>query len=157
MENVDRVNKLSTYNDKGEELLDPKGICIPVGLKKPVTLQERMRKLVQSELLARAACEKDLETFEDADDFDIAEDPVDPTPFEDDFEPGAPGIAAREQEIKAGMVEDRSLKRKVEALQRIQEVNAEKRRAQRESLADAKNDAEFSAKPPTTSAVPPKA
>lgn len=122
MENVDKKSgqvfddRLATYNERGEELLDPRPMALPVGFKHPKTLQERMRELLRSEEIRRFLDAKGEETFEEADDFDVGEeDPLKSTPYEDDFEPEIPGLAAREQEIRAGAVLDRDSERKEKA------------------------------------------
>lgn len=100
---ADERNPLCTYNAKGEELLDSRPVALPVNFTRPIPLGERVRALVKSELLARAARDQDVDTFEEADDFNIPDDPIDPsTPFEEEFEPEIPGIVARENAIRAG-------------------------------------------------------
>lgn len=101
------VNPLCAYNDAGEELLDPVPAALNVNLKRPIPLGERVRALVRSELLARAARDSGVDTFEDADDFEVPDDPIDKTtPYEDNFDPGTPGIAARQMELKSGFVSE---------------------------------------------------
>lgn len=98
---------LSGYNSRGEEIPDSRPVAVHVGFERPVPLGERIRRLVANEVLNRELGGLGVETFEEADDFDVAEDPVDPkTPYEDDFEPGMPGFAARQAEIRSGFVED---------------------------------------------------
>lgn len=94
------------YNEKGEELLDPTPIQLPVGYKKQVPLNERIRSMVREEA-SRWAAENGNETFEEADDFNIADDPIEPSsPWEEDFDPEVKFIAAREAEIRHGQVQD---------------------------------------------------
>jgi hypothetical protein len=74
-------------NKQGHELPDPKPIAPPVGWKKPVPIQERIAKTVREEL-SRMAEEKGMETFEDADDFDVPEEDSDfESPYELNFDP----------------------------------------------------------------------
>lgn len=109
-------NATSKYNERGEELPDPRPMALPVGFTRPNTLQERMRILLRSELLKRELDAKGVETFEEADDFDCEDkDPLSNTPYEDDFEPELPGIAAREQEIRSGQVQDRPTSKRLQA------------------------------------------
>lgn len=88
----------------GSERPDPRPMFIP--LKRNVPLAERVRSLVRNELLARELDEQGIESFEEADDFNVEEDPPDPTtPYEENFDPEHPGITAKMQEEKAGFSE----------------------------------------------------
>lgn len=109
---------LSGYNSKGEEIPDPTPVELPVGFTRPKTLQETMRDLLRNEEVRRALDKHDMETFEEADDFDIPDDAKDPrfpddSPYEQDFDPE--GIIAKEQAIKSGFVEEIPLERKQKA------------------------------------------
>lgn len=67
---------------------DPNPVAIPSGFKRPETLEERIRRLVRSERFAQEMDSQGMETFEEANDFDIPDDPVDPsTPYEPFFDP----------------------------------------------------------------------
>lgn len=75
----------------GYEVLDPTPIAPPIGYKKSPSMFDLVRQQIRSEKLAQEAREQGLETFDEADDFDIPDDPVDPnTPFEEMFDPGPP-------------------------------------------------------------------
>lgn len=115
------VNKLSGYNERGEEVPDPKPIALNVNFVRPVPLGERIRSLVHNELLARELKANEVETFEEADDFNVADDPVDPTtPFEETFDPLH--TTAREQEVRAGFVEERPRAKVDAAKAKIDEI-----------------------------------
>ena len=74
-------------DEKGHEALDPNPVEIPAGLRKPESLEERIRRIIRSSVSDEAA-QQGLETFEEANDFEIDDDPVDPeTPYETDFDP----------------------------------------------------------------------
>lgn len=78
-------NAFATLNDKGQEVLDPTPVSIPV--KRRPTQAERLREIVRSEALARELAAQGVETFDEADDFDIEDDPIDPqTPYEEVFD-----------------------------------------------------------------------
>lgn len=71
----------------GHEVPDPKPLSIPMGYKRPETLQEQVQRLIRSSMSEYAALQ-DAETFEEADDFDIEDDELDPsTPYEMEFDP----------------------------------------------------------------------
>jgi len=59
----------------------------PVGFDTGPTLADQVRRMVSIEL-SRAAADAGYETFEESDDFDIDDDPIDPrTPYEAVFDP----------------------------------------------------------------------
>lgn len=89
--------------------VDPTPMAPPVGYQKHIPLHLQIREMVRSEALRQAAEENDLETFEEADDFDIPDDdvPFDPkSPYENDFDPTiremlADGKKALEEKARA--------------------------------------------------------
>lgn len=118
--NEEHSRGLASLNARGEEILDDTPLALPIGFKRPQSLQERMRYLLRNELIQRDLDAAGIETFEEADDFEVGEqDPLEGTPYEDHFEPEIPGLAAREQEIRAGAVADRPLEKKVKAAETI--------------------------------------
>lgn len=71
----------------GKEYGDPRPLAPPVGFDRPETQAEIIRRMVRREFSA-AAQEQGFETFEEAEDFDIPDDPADPhTPYEAVFDP----------------------------------------------------------------------
>lgn len=77
-------------NVSGHEVPDPTIMEPPLGFVPAPDLMAQMRSMVQNEL-SRIAEAQELETFEEADDFDIEDDPVDySSPYELYFDP-APG------------------------------------------------------------------
>lgn len=97
---------LRALNDDGEQILaflsedgrkemgDPTPIAPPVGMTRPLTTEERFRRIIRSEHLARIADAQGADTFEEAEDFDIDDDPVPPlTPYEEALlEPPTPSF-----------------------------------------------------------------
>lgn len=63
------------YVPDGKEHLDPTPIEIPAGFDKPPSLRDEMRRFIREEFARSAVDAEDAETFEEADDFDIDEDP----------------------------------------------------------------------------------
>lgn len=95
---TDGVQVTSGQDKFGREVPDPVPLAPPVGYRPPPTLADMIRRMVQSELLTQAADLEDFDSFEEAEDFDIEDDPLDPkTPYEAVFDPpvaargGAPG------------------------------------------------------------------
>lgn len=77
-------------NVMGQEVPDPTIVEPPIGYIRQPDLMELMRRMIRNEL-STVAENSEFETFEDADDFDIDDDPVDYTsPYEEFFDP-APG------------------------------------------------------------------
>lgn len=94
------------HNANGEEILDQTPVSIPLTFRRPMPLNERIKQMVRQEasILAQS---QGFETFEEADDFNIDDDEIDPTsPWEEHFDPEQPFIGAREAEIRHGQVKD---------------------------------------------------
>lgn len=71
----------------GREIPDPVPVAPPLGYRRSPTLAEQIRSMVISEKLKQEALDAGMETFEEADDFDVGDD-YDPTsPYENDFDP----------------------------------------------------------------------
>ena len=69
-------------DESGRELLNPNQVEIPVHMDRPPTLQERIQRLMRVELSKQAQAQE-METFEDANDFDIDDEDPDPvSPYE---------------------------------------------------------------------------
>lgn len=75
------------YGPEAGPEVDGSPVAVPAGFKKPETMEERIRRFVRNELSSEAA-QAGAESFDEANDFDIPDDPVDPsTPFEEFFDP----------------------------------------------------------------------
>lgn len=77
------------------EVPDPVPMEPPIGYTQPPDIMDMIKQMVRHELFNKALEAEGYETFEEADDFDIEDDPIDPlTPYERLFEPpskvGAP-------------------------------------------------------------------
>jgi len=58
----------------GKELLDQTPVAIPVGFKKPESLQDQIRRLIRMEQYQALVNSGEAESLEESDDFDIDED-----------------------------------------------------------------------------------
>ena len=68
---------------------DPVPIAPPIGYKRHPTIAETVRDLIRSEKLKNAMQEAGEETFEEADDFDVDDEPpLPPHLYEPNFDPG---------------------------------------------------------------------
>lgn len=67
--------KFDTY---GREIPDPRPVELPTGLRVRPTLQEEIQRYIRAEMSLRAR-DQGMETFEEANDFDIEDDwePID--------------------------------------------------------------------------------
>lgn len=86
------------------QIVDSTPMAPPIGYKKAPSMAELVREAVRSHHLAAAAAQADMETFEESEDFDIPDDPVQmESPYENDFDPPISEL------IKAGreVVEER--------------------------------------------------
>lgn len=74
-------------DENGHEIGDPKPVAIPSGFTRPETLAEQVQRLVRT-TVSQAAEDHGYESWEEANDFDIEDDPIDAaTPFETYFDP----------------------------------------------------------------------
>lgn len=64
--------------DPGREYPDPTPVARPVNWQAPPTIQDQIRRFVREEY-SRYAADQGQETFDDADDFDVGDDPPDRT------------------------------------------------------------------------------
>lgn len=125
---------LSGYNAQGEEIPDPRPVALPVGFTRPKSLQETMRDLLRNEEFRRNLERHEMETFEEADDFE-AEDPdrdprfPDNSPYEQDFDPL--GVNTREAEIRSGFVEEIPVEKKEKARQALEDFKKKKEEAKK--------------------------
>lgn len=74
-------------NDFGYEVLDPTPMEPPLNYKQQPSLHEQIRDMIRSERLRQEVMAQGYETFEEADDFHMDEDPEPWAPYEEQFEP----------------------------------------------------------------------
>lgn len=73
--------------ESGYEVVDPTPVEPPIGYFKQPSMVEHIRAMIRAEELRKEAEAAGLETFEEADDFEIGDD-YDPTsPYEESFDP----------------------------------------------------------------------
>lgn len=70
---------------EGRESLDPTPVAIPVGFKRPPSLEEQIKRLVADRDIQRSLSEAGVETFEEANDFEIPDDPPDPAALDEEW------------------------------------------------------------------------
>lgn len=83
-------SEFAFLNIDGHEVPDPTIVDPPLGYIRQPDLMELMRRMIRNEL-SEVAQATEFESFEDADDFEVDDDPVDySSPYEEFFDP-APG------------------------------------------------------------------
>lgn len=95
MENVFKTtDRLNRFDENGQEILNPTPMQPPLGYKKQPSLAMQIREQVRAYHLQNSDMEP--ETEEEADDFDIPDDPVDPqSRWENDMVPSIKETRAR--------------------------------------------------------------
>lgn len=79
------------FHVDGLEYVDSTPVETPVKFRGGLSADEKIRNMIRSERLAQLALSQGLETFEEADDFDVGDD-YDPTsPYEETFDPDGVG------------------------------------------------------------------
>lgn len=86
MTNIDHATGQIRLDDNGHELIDQARPELPVGFKQQETVAQMVQRLVRRDL-SEYAERHGHETFEEADDFELEEDPEPFTPYETDFDP----------------------------------------------------------------------
>lgn len=61
------------FNDKGEEVLDPTPLAMPLGYRRPPSLAETISRMIRGEM-SKVAQASGYESFEEADDFDVMDE-----------------------------------------------------------------------------------
>lgn len=94
--NEDGEQVRAYLNKLGQEMGDPVPTAPPVGYTPGPSLSDMVRRMIHNEI-STAAELNEFETFEEADDFDVEDDPPDPrTPYEAVFDPPPPPPAPAE-------------------------------------------------------------
>lgn len=72
---------MTRHDKNGREVPDPTPVAIPLAYRGGETIEQKMQRFIRQQLSQRAA-EAQHETFEEADDFDVDEDPELTSPYE---------------------------------------------------------------------------
>jgi len=79
--------RMAVLDDKGREVVDSVPLAPPVGYVPGMTQEDRLRQMIRNEHNRLYALMYD-ESFEEANDLDIPDDPIDPsTPYEEHYDP----------------------------------------------------------------------
>lgn len=81
------VDRLRFLDERGREVPDPNPVEIPAGFRVPESLEARIARLIRRDISEQAEAQG-METFDEAEDFDIDDDMFDPhSPYEEVFDP----------------------------------------------------------------------
>lgn len=90
---------MAKYNELGQEIPDPNPIAVPLKFTRPETMDEKIRRLIRSSELARRAQAEGFETEEEANDFEVDDDPEVIIPSEYELA----GLTPREMAMEFGI------------------------------------------------------
>lgn len=119
----DKVKKFFGLDEHGNEVPDPIPVAVPIGNRAPESIDARIARILNHSLKADLE-KRGLETFEEADDFDIEDDPIDPTtPWEKNYDlatahaahAGVVSEPTPDQRARAAAVKDKLHKKKKSA------------------------------------------
>lgn len=65
---------MAKFNELGQELPDQTPAAVPHGWERPLSLHEQIKRFIRSEMSMQAQLQGE-ESFEEADDFEVDEDP----------------------------------------------------------------------------------
>lgn len=100
---------ISSLDAEGREILDTTPIAPPIGFHQQPSMFEYVREMVRSERLKAELEAQGLESFEEADDFDVDDDFDPTTPYENDFDPPAKELAQAGKEVVASKAKQPSV------------------------------------------------
>lgn len=92
------TDKTNRFDENGHEVLNPTVMAPPLGYKKQLSIAEQVRQQIRS---MKALQDDEPETEEEADDFDIADDPVMPSRWENDMVPSIKETRKRAKQLEA--------------------------------------------------------
>lgn len=102
---------ISSLDQEGREILDTTPIAPPVGFMEQPSMFDIVREMVRSERFKAQMEAEGLETFEEADDFDVDDDFDPSTPYENDFDPGVSELykAGKEEQERVSKAKAKSV------------------------------------------------
>lgn len=94
------------HTEDGLEVPDPTPIEIPLA-ERPLTLSEQMQRFITDPSASKLLRERGIDTFDEADDFDIVDPEGCLTPYEAEFnDDEVLSVQTRVDELKSGIVEE---------------------------------------------------
>lgn len=77
--------KRKKYNERGEEMMDPKPRAVPIGFEKPEPLEAMLARVLRNQRTIDALARAGKESFDEANDFEVGEDYDPKSPHEEHF------------------------------------------------------------------------
>lgn len=115
METVEYAYTREGRREIGKEYPSPIPMEPPIGYVPAKPIHEQIREMVMRELSAQAA-DQDMETMEEADDFDVGDDYDPSTPYEEVFEPTDPWPASRAVQVLEQRISERRNAGRIDSL-----------------------------------------
>lgn len=113
MEDVFKTtDRLNRFDDRGREILNPTPMQPPLGYKKTLSLAEQIRQQVR---IQKALEDMEPETEDEADDFEIEDDPAPESRWENDMVPSLKTIKERGRILQEAIEREQAEGRKVAA------------------------------------------
>lgn len=75
---------MAELDERGHEILDPTPLAMPLKFARPPSMAEMLQRYVRG-YLSNQVADQGMETFEEADDFDVGDDFDPSSPFEEMF------------------------------------------------------------------------
>lgn len=101
------------HTEEGHEILNPTPIAPPLGYTPQLSLAEQIRQQVRLQALAERM---DPETEEEADDFDVDDDPPIPSRWENDMVPSVKEMRIRREALEREYADAEAAQRRAEQL-----------------------------------------
>lgn len=108
---LNHLRGMSGYNKKGEELPDPRPTALHIDVEAEMPLHQKIMRAIQSDGWNRKMQEQGMETFEEANDFDVPDDPEFKSFHQDD----EGDVRAYDEGVRSGFVEEIPQSRKDKA------------------------------------------
>lgn len=106
-------DNVPVLNDQGDEMVSSKPMSASLKVQRRESIEEMLARLIRSEDHRRALQSADIETFDEADDFDVNDDMDLSSPYEEDFD------HARIAAVDKGLVKAPDAKAAKEAKSRL--------------------------------------
>lgn len=122
------------YLDDGGEYPDPTPMAPPLGYKKQPSMVSLIRDMIASDNLRKAAEAAGMETFEEADDFDVDDPEGDmaDSPHENEFDPPVSELLKEGAKAKRDREEGEKLAKRKAELEREEEEERAYRKKRRD-------------------------
>lgn len=116
----EHMRRMSSYNSKGEEVPDPRPKQLKVDIEAEMPMELKVMRALQSAEWARTMQNRGLETFTEANDFDI---PEEESEFKTMHEDESGDMLAFEEGVRRGFIEEIPEEQKKAAAETVKAYN----------------------------------